>query len=244
MIAAEIALVFGIFLDGYYLGLLAVPLILFQVYSARKKRGISRKEVLILSRRLLGGMNKGEKIRCPSDKRQGNGSLANLVCLLLKKERLGELDAVPNRISGSRQGSELLELVAFHLNTGKEIKKSLALFCKRLENEIEMENRLVAKVGGMQTLTYAGLVFFLPLFGGISSSILGASLNVLNQNALVFQQHFLFIIACYIAIILCISTAFRKPNASLVELLYSVMPLLTVSLSVLCLTAHYATDIL
>lgn len=244
IIAVEIVLLFGMFFYSYYLGILAVPLISLQIYSAQRKKGVSKKEVLMLSRRILSEIDKGKKMELLLKKEKGHDNLTNSVGLLLKRERLGELKASPEKILGSQHGSELLEMVAFRLNTGKEIKKNLTLFCRRLENEIEIENKLITKVGGMQTLTYAGLVFFLPLFGGISSSILGASLSMLSQNVLAFQQRFLLIIACYIATILCISTAFRKPNAGPVELLYSVMPLLTVSITVLCSTAHYATYML
>lgn len=209
------------------------------------KAGLGKKEALEAARRITVEMEKGMGIGLAMRKMMDReGTSASGISLLLRRHLLGQADLKPDRFSKNAYETELEGMIAFHLNKGKSIRKSLELFCSRLENEINIENRLNAKTGGMRALTYAGLLFFLPLFGGISSSILGASLNTLNGGVRLFQQHFLMAIASYTTMILAINVTLGSPDAGLLKTLSSVVPLAIISILVLVFTAHYATEIL
>lgn len=241
---AEPGSVVAMAVGDYYLAMLSLPLIAMHLYSASRRKGTSDREVLLFSRRLSAEMGKGHGIGVALGKEPGKGGLEAEFSALLQRHRLGETELVLEKRSGNRHADELMELVALSLNTGADIRKALELFSSRLEHEIGVGNRLNAKTGGMKTLTYAGLVFFLPLFGGISSGILGTSLGSLNAGSLLFQQRFLAIMAAYTTMLLYISVAFGSPESEASENLYSMMPLAVVSLFVLLLTAHYAANIL
>lgn len=205
--------------------------------------GKEKKPVLALAKRILIGVERGSRMKPAIEKAVREEKSGSHLALLLKRHLLGQIEVT---IDGQDNpyAAELEKLVAFGLNTGKSIKKSLSLFCRRLEYEVESENRLSAKIGSMRALTYSGLLFFLPLFGGISSSILGTSVSLLNGQMLSFQQHFLMVIAGYVTILLSIVAVLGDPVSGFLKSLYSVAPLALCALLVLLLTAHYATEIL
>lgn len=208
-------------------------------FSHTDRKRAEKKEVLSYAKRILGELDRAGRI---TQWMEGRTGITRQLGLMVRKKSLGELASSPG--SSGAWASELGELVALRLNFGNDIKRSLGLFCKRLENEIGLENRLKSKIGGMQALTYMGLSFFLPLFGGISSSILSTSMNILSQSAAAMQHSFLLIIGCYIGMVLYITVSFGSPDANALEHLSSMLPAFALSILILLFTAYYASEIL
>jgi len=227
--------------------LVALPMVYAISYSQLSRRMMAagkagKREALRLGMEIASLLEKGgslrSSIRNGSPGKDADGRMA----LLIRRHGLLQAEVRPCA-TGNPYEAELGELVAFHLNTGKSIRKALELFCARLEHEIEMENRLNSKASGMKAVTYAGLVFFLPLFGGISASLISASLGAVGYGVLLLQQHFLAAVAAYMMIVLAITFLFDM-NAAPFRKLCSMAFLAAVSMLVLLFTAHYATEIL
>jgi hypothetical protein len=158
----------------------------------------------------------------------------------LARFRLGHHDALSER-SGSegRHMAELLCILSEGLAKGGSTLRSLESLKARLEEEARARNRLKAGTGGMQSVTYLGMAFFLPLFGGISSTILTTSLGLLNQGGVPLQHAFIYVISAYILIVLVASRLFNEPGIGAPKCLSRVIPIFSVSVFIMTLSALY-----
>lgn len=212
------------------------------VIAIRREKEATKPEILLLGREILSRLEKG-KLSQSIKAMNGKKATETRLKLLLNRQMLGDSES-DSWGSTSPCTNELFTILEAGIKKGTPVANSLRLFCERLEYDIKMENRLAAKTRGMRNLTYAGLVFFLPLSGGISSSILSASLSVVNSSSLMIQQHFLMAIGAYIIIALYIGALFDKPGSSQLERLRSVIPLGLVSMLTLYGTSHYIGNLL
>ena len=241
MIGAESAILAAILLGEYYLSILETALLAAHIYAMLRKSHNEKKDTLLLSRAILSrkmsqtpaltGLNQGSEVSRKLDS-------------MLKKQQLGELNATPDPVETGPYSREFLNLISTWLNSGKSIKKNLELLAERLEYELKLENRFNSKIGGMRALTYAGLAFFLPLFGGISSSILGTSLGLAGSSSVILERNFLACVGIYAALALFINSSFSKPGSGIIERIYSTMPPLVFSSLIMLSTSVYSTSML
>ncbi len=138
------------------------------------------------------------------------------------------------------RASGLYQIIAFALRTGRKVSQGLAEFRKRAGREAEVANVMRSKTGAMRSVTYAGLAFFLPLFGGVTSNVL-ASLYYASGIA---TEQFLYSVLAYIALALFITSYAYEGQRSMPERIIGIMPVLSVSSSVLFLASTYISQAL
>ena len=227
----------------YSVYMLMVPPFLYMLVSKaeRKKSSISGKRLDgIASRHIARLIGQGRSLISQRKEflRNMETEIPSWIFIMLKKKALGEMD------SGHGGAGELHDILASHLDTGKSIQQPLALLSKRLDAEIRAEEIFSSKANGLKSLTYMGLSFFLPLFAGISSGILGTSLGFIGDSAFGMQQGFLCVVLGYICIALYLSAVFSNPRESILEHIGSVLPSFSLSTFIMLITAHYAAVIL
>ena len=241
MIGVESVILAAILFGAYYLYIPEVALLAVHIYTMLRKSHNEKKDSLLLSRAILS--RKISPILALGDLKQGS-EVSRKLYYMLKRQRLGETKAMPDSGDTCPYSRELLNLISTGLNSGKSIKKNLELLAERFEYELKLENRFNSKIGGMRTLTYTGLAFFLPMFGGISSSILGASLGLAGGYPVFFEKSFLACIGVYTALALFISSSFSKPGSGLIDRVYSTMPPVVFSSLIMLFTSVYSASIL
>lgn len=241
MMAAESAMLVEILAGRHYLIVPEFALMAAHIYTMLGKSINEKKDSLLLAKAILS--RKPGPTFALGDLKQ-DSEVSRKLGSMLKRQLLGEIEAVPDPRKPGRYARELLNLISTGLNSGKSMKKNLELLADRLEHELKLENRFNSKIGGMRTLTYVGLAFFLPMFGGISSSILGTSLNLAGGSPAAFEQDFLACIGIYIAFALFIGSSFSKPGAGAIERAYSVMPPVLLSCLIMLFTSVYSASIL
>lgn len=154
------------------------------------------------------------------------------------------LSGEPSHNTSNSSFGEFLEILLFGIDSGKNISKNLEFFIHKLENEISKANRIKSKVSGLNLLTYAGMVFFIPLFGGISATILTTSLNLMNSSMQVLKERFLLVIDAYTSIILYTNRFFSHPFEGMMKRLYAIAPFCAISTIVLIFTSSFVANLL
>ena len=126
---------------------------------------------------------------------------------------------------------ELKNMLSYGIVSGRDICESLKMMKGRLEYEAGVLSAIKEHAGSMELLAYVGVVFFVPLFGGISASIMG-SLTTMGGGG-VQAGGFMLIILIYVTFILCITSSLAKPEAGMLEKAYAIAPALLISSSIL-----------
>ncbi len=242
MIAAEQASVAAAFAREYYIAALSIPLLALHIGLSRKDKEDVR-DLLMLSSEVSGLARGGRPLVSLSEEGWKAGRQREKALEMVRRHLLGELDLGRDPEFFGQRSGELLGLIALRLERGADIRKALDLLSARIARRIRRANRLRARVGGMKALTLAGLVIFVPLFGGISAGILGSSLGAYGSQASA-QTGFTLIVAASVSMLLCINTSFENPAAGLLESIYSAMPFIAVSLFVLLVSGNYAANLI
>lgn len=139
---------------------------------------------------------------------------------------------------------ELFAILAFGIGSGADMGNALELFLARLEKENAMRNRLKAKMGGMQALTYMGMCVFFPIFSSVSGVILNSSLSLFGGGALRGAFGFMLICAAYIPITLFISTEFSHPERPSKRNAVAILPYAAFAFAVLYFVPSLLSSIL
>lgn len=219
-----------------YLLPLSVPVLAIDALSFKRKAHASDEQVAEAAKSIESHYRKRGSLllalHC-----SGSGPVNTKINENGRRLMLGERELAAD--SGNRNLDELFRIVSFGVQKGKSITRNLEAFRRRIDTEIASRNRLKSKVGGMQTLSYMGMVLFLPLFGGISTGIIGTSLGIVGVNAFAIQHGFTVLIEAYVFIMLLITTAFRKPGAGLLQNLAITLPMLLVASDIMLIASSY-----
>ena len=105
-----------------------------------------------------------------------------------------------------------MEIIEISVQSGTDIKNNLDMFISRLESDIENGNQAMQGSLNMNTLSSFGISFFVPLFGGIGSSIISSSGAILGANATPQVIPFQAVIVIYIAIMSYMMYAFKPAS--------------------------------
>ena len=122
---------------------------------------------------------------------------------------------------------ELKSMLTYGIVSGSDISESLKMMKSRLEYETGVLSAIKEHAGSMELLAYVGVVFFVPLFGGISASIMGSLTAMGSIGAPI--GGFMLIILTYVTLVLCITTSLAKPEAGMLDKAYAIMPALLLS---------------
>ena len=105
--------------------------------------------------------------------------------------------------------SELYDMLLLGLQRGMDISKNLRMFTANLESDLESKNRAMRNSLNMDVLSKVGISFFVPLFGGIGASIIGASGAILNSDVVLVKNSFEMLIVIYVAVMSYVTVHFR-----------------------------------
>lgn len=126
---------------------------------------------------------------------------------------------------------ELRSTLTYGIVSGRDISESLKMMKSRLEYETGVLSAIKEHAGSMELLAFVGVVFFVPLFGGISASIIGSLIAIGSGGTSV--GGFMLVILTYVTLVLCITTSLSKPEAGMLDKAYAIMPALLLSSSIL-----------
>jgi len=122
---------------------------------------------------------------------------------------LGQVSIGDSRLCEDKNTRELMEIVEISVQNGTDIGNNLNLFISRLESDMENGNQSMLNSLNMNTLSSFGVSFFVPLFGGIGSSIMGSSGVMLGTSSMPQVIPFQAVVVIYIAIMSYIMNAFK-----------------------------------
>ncbi|MCL4365184.1 MAG: hypothetical protein M1569_02965 [Candidatus Marsarchaeota archaeon] len=105
--------------------------------------------------------------------------------------------------------SELYDMLMLGLQRGMDISKDLKMFTANLEADLESKNRIMRNSLNMDVISKVGIAFFVPLFGGIGASIIGASGAILNSDVALMKSSFEMLIVIYVAVMSYVTIRFR-----------------------------------
>lgn len=150
----------------------------------------------------------------------------------LKLAKSVELGMIPD-VNGfydknSESASTLLNILILGLRQRSKVNRNLENFHTNLVKKTALKNKIKARVNGMQVLSLLGLLFFLPLFSGISSSLATYSLTSSSARANI-SSGIRAICLGYIFEILLITSSFLKPAERFLLVLSKTLPLLACS---------------
>lgn len=139
---------------------------------------------------------------------------------------------------------ELSRLFAFGISTGQSIAAPLEEFQNRLSHEAKLQRAITVKTDGMRSITYVGLVLFLPLFGAVSSSIMATLSGSYASSASFSPAQLVYAVLCYIFMALLITSCAYGSEEGLGAKLSGVLPLFTIAFSLTFLTSTYITALI
>ncbi len=122
------------------------------------------------------------------------------------RSALGDIDNVHK--SQSPHVHELLEILSLGLQSGIDVSNNIRMFVSNLESWIDSRNRMLRNSLNMDMLSGIGVAFFVPLFGGIGASIIGASGSITGMNAAALEHSFEVILVVYIAVMSYVRSSF------------------------------------
>ena len=126
---------------------------------------------------------------------------------------LGQVDFGGSKICEDKNIQELMEIIEISVQNGTDIRNNLSMFISRLESDMENSNQSIQSSLNMNGLSSLGISFFVPLFGGIGSSIINSSSSILGAGQSTETIAFQVVIVAYIAIMSYIMEAFKRGNA-------------------------------
>jgi len=75
-------------------------------------------------------------------------------------------------INGDRQESVIANIIWFSLLNGIKPERLVDYAIRKLDGELAFANRLRSRISSNSLVAYAGIVYFFPMFAGISMSLL------------------------------------------------------------------------
>lgn len=216
------------------------PMSLFRPRPARA----SDADAANLAKDLLFEYRRSKSLLRALSRAERSGSLPDEARVPANKLRLSQESASAEIASmRSRYLGELFSIVAFGVESGADVGEALELFVRRLEGEMSLKNKLKAKMGGAQALTYLGMGVFFPLFSSISSVILGSSAGLFGGDPEV-SSGFALVSAAYVPMILLISASFAHPEDSFLRNASSVAPYLAAAFCIMLFVPNVLLHVL
>ncbi len=169
----------------------------------------------------------------------GVGDFSHLIQRYMLGDGLLTQRAAPGH---NTESDSLSSLLVFGIRTGRSVSAGMADFKRRLEKETGVARIMRSKAGAMLSVTYLGIVLFVPLFGGISANVL-SSLSSGNTGALQVQTLEISILGYVFLALLITSYAYGRAK-SFANSAISLLPLLSVSSFVLFFTSGYFSNLI
>jgi len=192
-------------------------------------KGVSDQEVAYLAQAISRNYMKSKSLTASIKASLPKDTRYDVFLKLVNSVELGinpALNEFPDK--KSETASTLSNILILGLRRRSNIAKNLENFSSNLLKKIALRNKIKARVNGMQVLSLLGLIFFFPLFSGISSALVTYSIGS-PITRLYVSNGMRAICLAYIFEILLITRAFLKPAERFALLLSKTMPLLVCS---------------
>jgi len=137
-----------------------------------------------------------------------NTGLSTIARTSLKRHMLS--CCVEQRPIENKNANDLLWLLHIGIEQGIDIRSQLGDLADRIEEEEIRKNKIRAKTLSNSIVAYASIIFFMPLFVGISANIIGTQAG---EHA-VSPFRFITIMLVYLALITYLANEFSNPERS------------------------------
>ncbi len=136
-------------------------------------------------------------------------------------------------------GADFCDIVWFGISCGSSVLKNASLLMEREERRSKSDSEIREKTSGYDFISDAGMLFFFPLFAGISSTVLSSVLD----NASQLVHGFFAVSIIYIAVMLAMRERFGGKGFG-ADFLFGVSAKLAISADVLMLSSRVMMSIL
>ncbi|MDE1850567.1 MAG: hypothetical protein KGH54_02105 [Candidatus Micrarchaeota archaeon] len=188
-----------------------------------KQDSVSDAEISAFALNLLTNYRKNNSALKSLQESTGSDPKYRKFAAVSRKYLLSNLTAIERAHFEEPNLNMLLGIVHIGITTGADITKNLEDFLEWIDAKIERENRVRSKVSGMQVLSLLGIVFFFPLFSGITASIVRSSLTGPAAASTVTGLRLIGI--GYVLIATLITNSLLNPSRGLIAILKSSLPM-------------------
>ena len=138
--------------------------------------------------------------------------------------------------AAGKELGELMDIIIVGASRGAQIKEALENLCANLALSSELERKVKGKVNGMQTISLAGLVFFFPIFSGITATIMQSTISGPHSDTI---PHYMVLAGIgYVLLMLLLNTLITRPEKSRASIIRSIIPAFLFSVVLELLTYH------
>ena len=192
---------------------LALSAVIALAYSSFRKTGPKNKnlELLAFAKDLKESIN-SNGLNAALYRSIKSSTAPKEIKELSRELMLGKVAFGNPKCCEDKKTEELIEIIKISLQYGTSIENNLDMFISSLESDIESSNQTIQSSLNMDTLSSFGISFFVPLFGGIGSSIMSNSSSILGPNTNLGTAPFQAIVLAYIAIMSYIMGSFKMKN--------------------------------
>ncbi len=208
--AVQIPLVLLSFWSSDFI-IMSIGLAALYGFASMKKSGATDHQLLSFSRSLSKSCSNAGVSHALSESASSPTAPAEIRALAVRSW-LGDIGSADNDNVQKPQNPrvrELYEILALGLRSGSDISSNLRSFVSNLEAEMESKNRMMRNSLNMDVLSRIGIAFFVPLFGGIGASIIGASGSIMGSNMSLLKQSFEATLVIYITVMSYVMNSFR-----------------------------------
>lgn len=205
--AVQMSLLAVSMLVGYML-IASVASSIMYFYLCRKREKKQDYDLLVFAKSLRKELE-GRGLRQALRKASAMASAPRPFKIMAKRMDIGDSLDEFGVAEVSEDAAELGEIVSFGVSSGSNIGSSLNAFISNMENRMEGRNRMMQNSLSMDSLSYIGVAFFVPLFGGICESIIVASGAMSAASLYSAARFFGIIVTAYIALMSYVMNAFR-----------------------------------
>ncbi len=156
----------------------------------------------------------------------------------IKSARLGASKMIHARADND-QGAKFIETVANGMSSGRDISQEINLMHQKVRGAKAHENLVREKTEGMHVISQLGISFFFPMFAGVSSNIMQASISAGSFGPI--SRTFALSVMLYIGTILFITSSFKNPKAPASHRISTVVPLFVTGVLVFLLASSFSS---
>ncbi len=160
------------------------------------------------------------------------------VCGAVKSARLGA-QKIKNSCNVGSQCAKFIGTLANGMTSGRDISQEIDIMLQKIRSTNAHENLIREKTEGMHVISQLGISFFFPMFAGISSNIMQASLSAGSLGST--SRTFVLSVMLYIGTILFITSSFKNPKSPPIHRISAVVPLFVTGVLVFLLASSFSS---
>lgn len=150
----------------------------------------------------------------------------------LKIENIG-----PN--ATDEEVAKFIGTASIGMSSGRNISPEISVMHQGIKRIRAQESMIIEKTEGMHVISQLGISFFFPMFAGISSNIMQASIGAASIGSI--PNAFALSVMLYIGVILFITASFKSPKDSVGFRVNSVVPLFVTGVLVFLIASSFSS---